>query len=94
MSTNLYEIATNSPKHTHTHTHTHIYIYIYIHIHIHSAAVKFVNPLVLSIFLHKYDLERNQIFLKVDKDNPIKQILNNIFFVIYLLRKNDPILHI
>ncbi len=37
-----------------------------------SAAWKFVNPLVFSIFLHKYDPKHHQIFtqvLKVDKVN-------------------------
>ncbi len=40
-------------------------------------AVKFVNLLEFSIFLHKYDPKHNQIFtkvLKVDKENPIKQM--------------------
>ncbi len=54
-----------------------------------TAAVKFVNSLEFSILLHKYDPKRNQNFvLKVDKENPI------IFFVIYLFRKNDTLLHI
>ncbi len=50
-----------------------------------SAAGKFVNPLEFSTFLHKYDPKHHQIFaqvLKVDKENPIKQM------------DNDPILHI
>ncbi len=33
-----------------------MYVYMYVHIYIYlSAAWKFVNPLELSIFLHKYD---------------------------------------
>ncbi len=49
---------------------------------IYSAAGKFVNPLEFSIFLHKYDPKHNQIFaqiLKVDKENPIKQMRQKYF---------------
>ncbi len=49
----------------------------FLHMHIYSAAWKFVNPLEFSIFLHKYDPKHHQIFaqvLKVDKENPIKQM--------------------
>ncbi len=71
-----------------------IYIYIYIqYIDIYSAAGKFVNPLEFSIFLHKYDPKHNQIFaqvLKVDKENPIKQMRQKYLFI----QENDPILHI
>ncbi len=52
---------------------------------VYSAAWKFVNPLEISIFLHKYDPKHNQIFeqaLKVDKENPL------------FIQENDPILHI
>ncbi len=55
---------------------------IYTHTHIYSATGKFVNPLEFSIFLHKYDPKHNQIFaqvLKVDKDNPIKQMRHKYF---------------
>ncbi len=41
-----------------------------------------MNPLELSIFLHKYDPKHNQIFaqvLKVDKENPIKQMRQKYF---------------
>ncbi len=63
----------------------------YIYIYIYSAAWKFVNPLELSIFLHKYDPKHHQTFaqvLKVDKENPIKQMRQiYIYFIIYLLRE-------
>ncbi len=48
-----------------------------------SAAWKFVNPLELYIFLHKYDPRYNQSFaqvVKVNKENPIKQIRKKIYF--------------
>ncbi len=63
---------------------------VYIYIYTHSAARKFVNPLEFSIFLHKCDPKHIQIFaqvLKVDKENPIKQIRQKYFIVIYLFRK-------
>ncbi len=51
---------------------------------------------IFFIFLHKYDPKQQQIsaVLKVDKENPIKQMRQNIFFVIYLLRKNYPLLNV
>ncbi len=67
------------------------YIYIY------SAAWKFVNPLEFSIFLHKYDTKHYQIFaqvLKVDRENPIKQIRQKYFLCHLFIQENYPILHI
>ncbi len=64
---------------------------------LYSAAWKFVNPLEFSIFLHKYDPKHNQIFaqiLKVDKENPIKQLRQKYFLFHSFIRENDPILHI
>ncbi len=49
-----------------------------------STTGKFVNPLEFSIFLHKYDPKHNQIFAKVLKENPIKQMTLKYFLVIYL----------
>ncbi len=83
-----------------------IYIYIYIYIknisislfpYIYSAAGKFVDPLEFSIFLHKYDPKHNQIFtqvLKVDKENPIKQMRQKYFICHLFIQENDPVLHI
>ncbi len=57
---------------------------------IYSAAWKFVNPLELYIFLHKYDPRYNQSFaqvVKVNKENPIKQMRKKCLFFMYLFRK-------
>ncbi len=62
-----------------------------------SAAWKFVNPLELYIFLHKYDPKHHQIFaqvLKVDKENWIKQMRQKCFLCHLFIEKNDPVLHI
>ncbi len=62
---------------------------------IYSAAWKFVNPLEYSIFLHKYDPQL-QIFaqvLKVDKENPIKQMRQKYFLCHLFTQENGPIMH-
>ncbi len=67
-----------------------------------SAAGKFVNPLECSIILHKYDPKHNQIFvkkkkkkvLKVDRENPIKQMTQKYFLCHLFIQENYPILHI
>ncbi len=63
---------------------------------IYSAAWKFVNPLELYIFLHKYDPKYNQIFtqvMKVNKENSIKQMRQKKNMYLFI-QENDPILHI
>ncbi len=68
-----------------------IYIYVY------CSAGTFVNPLEFSIFLHKHDPKRHRIFaqvLKVDKENPLKQMRQKYFLCHLFIQENDPILHI
>ncbi len=38
-------------------------MYVYVCMYTYSAALKFVNPLELSIFLHKFDPKHHQIFI-------------------------------
>lgn len=50
----------------------------------------------LSLFLHKHDLKQDQIFthvLKLDKENTIKQMKQNIEIILFIL-ENYTTLHI
>ncbi len=49
-----------------------------------------MNPLYFSIFLHKYDPKHHQIFiqvLKVDKENPIKQMRQKYYLCHLFIQK-------